>query len=180
VSCPEISRPGPGAGTYARLVQVVHARGAVAVLDSSGEALERGISAGPDWVKPNLVEAEHLVGAKVVGDREIYDAVATISQLGPKRVLLSLGERGAALLDGGVVWYAEPPRIREVSAVAAGDACLAGALWAHAQRMPKPEVVRWAVAAGTATAMVDGSAMPDRDAIRCVHDRVAVRVLQAV
>lgn len=40
---------------YAELIDLIHAAGAFAVLDSSGAALRAGCAARPDLVKPNTV-----------------------------------------------------------------------------------------------------------------------------
>jgi fructose-1-phosphate kinase PfkB-like protein len=57
--------------------------------------------------------------------------------------------------------------------VGAGDASLAGGLYAWLQGHPAEEIVRWAVAAGTATAGEDGTAMPSMARIREVHEQVS-------
>jgi len=164
--------PGAPPDAYAQLITGVHGRGALAVLDTSGDALAEGCAAAPDWVKPNALEAAELVGMPFGTLDEIASGTKAILALGPSRVLLSLGRRGAALTDDDGVWLAEPPAIVEVSAVGAGDALLAGALWAWCKGMPSDEVVRWAVATGTAAAMEAGTAMPTLARIEEVYEKV--------
>lgn len=190
--------PGAPDDTYARLIACVKARGAVTALDTSGRPLLLGAEAAPDWLKPNQEEGEALSGIKLDSDAALAASVRRILALGPRRVLLSLGSRGAAytaatsspsspcpageegsgdrLPDASraAVHLATPPAIREVSAVGAGDAGLAGALWAWSQSLPDEQVARWAVAAGTAATLVDGSAMPTLESIREVYARVGV------
>ena len=59
----------------------------------------------------------------------------------------------------------------------AGDAALAGALYAWAKALPPAEVARWAVAAGTAAAQTDGTTFPARDVVQAVYDRVILERL---
>jgi len=163
--------------TYRRLVRALAVRGAIVVLDSSGEPLRLGCGARPFLVKPNVVEAGHLLGLDVPDGGEIEDlpgALVRIRALGPERVLLSLDRRGAAYTDGEGVWFGAAPRVREMSAVGAGDALLSGALWAYLQGLPADEMVRWGVAAGTAAATVQGSAMPSWGLIERMYARMRV------
>ncbi len=172
---------GAPADTYARLIATVRRSGGLAVLDASGEPMAVGCAAAPDLVKPNVVEAEELVGTRLDGlarlDDDLLASLEGIRHLGPKRVLLSLGARGGAYDDGEGIYLAEPPPITEVSAIGAGDTFLAAGLWAWLQGLPPDEVVRWAVAGGTAAAMQDGTAIPSRTQIEGVYREVRVRTL---
>ena len=166
---------------YARLIAAVRRRGGMAVLDTSGEAMVAGCAAAPDLVKPNAVEARDLVGARFDGGSGLDGGVASclegIRRLGPRRVLLSLGELGGAYADGEAACIAAPPAITEVSAVGAGDTFLAAGLWAWQRGLPPGEIARWAVAGGTAAAMQDGTVIPGREQIEGVYRAVRVRTL---
>ena len=148
------------------------------MLDTSGDALAPGCGAAPDWVKPNAAEAAGLVGRSFDAPGDIAGGSKAILALGPQRALVSLGKRGAALANKDAVWLAEPPAIAEASAVGAGDALLAGALWAWGEGMLPQEIVRWAVASGTAAAMEQGTAMPTLARIKEVYEKVGVICLQ--
>jgi 1-phosphofructokinase family hexose kinase len=169
--------PGAPIGFYAQLIAATHSRGAKAVLDTSGEALTLGCAARPELVKPNADEAESLLARPLANDAELVGGTNELLALGPQRVLLSLGSRGAVLADGASVYLGEPPAITEVSAVGAGDALMAAALWAWGQGLPTEEIIRWAVASGTAAAMQNGSAMPALEQIRALYARIQVRCL---
>ncbi len=158
--------------TYARLIAAAHARGALVALDTSGAALREGCRAAPDLIKPNEVEAEGLLGHPVQAD--LAAALGALRALGPRRVLLSRGAQGAAYADGEGCWQATPPPIVEVNNVGAGDAALAGALYAWAEGLPPAEVARWAVATGTAAAQTDGTTFAARDEVADVYAGVAV------
>ena len=54
--------PGLPAGTYAELITVAAEAGVPVLLDTSGEALLRGVAAGPAIVKPNLAELAAAAG----------------------------------------------------------------------------------------------------------------------
>lgn len=164
--------PGAPVDTYARMIDVAHGCGARVALDSSGPALAAGCRAAPDLVKPNEHEAAELLGRSLSGD--LCETLRALRALGPQRVLLSLGAAGAAYSDGTGCWRAIPPPITEVNNVGAGDAALAGALAAWAEGAPPEGIVRMAVATGTATTCLDGTAFPEREAVEQMASRVTV------
>jgi len=160
--------------TYARLIRALHAVGVLSVLDASGPALTMGCAARPDLVKPNTVEAEELVGFPLEREERWAESIGAIRALGPRRVLLTLGARGAIWAGDDALWWAEPPPIRELSNIGAGDAALAGALYAWQTGLSGPEVARWAVATGTAKALCDGTQMPSRALVEQIFAQVRV------
>jgi 1-phosphofructokinase len=171
--------PGAPEETYARFITQVHRRGGLAVLDTSDQALAAGCAARPEWIKPNQVEAEALIGRPLAAEGALVQDLRALLALGAQRVLLSLGSRGAAYADGTTMWLAEPPPIVEVSAVGAGDALLAAALWAWQRGLGAKEIVRWAVACGTAAALEDGTAMPSWERVQEMYGGVQVRPLNS-
>jgi len=167
--------PGAPPDTYARLIEVAHARGALVALDTSGTALAAGCRAGPDLIKPNEHEAAELLGHPV--GQDLHAELQALRALGPRRVLLTLGACGAAYADDTGAWRAAPPPVREINNVGAGDAALAGALAAWAEGEPPPDLVRRAVAAGTAAACLDGTAFPAGETVQKMLSRVMVQAL---
>lgn len=148
--------PGVDADFYAELVQLVHAAGALSVLDASGEALRRGVAARPNVVKPNALEAAQLTGAPVQTVADAVAACRAISAQGVSMVALSLGADGLLLSDGARIVHAQPPAIEEVINVGAGDALVAGLVWAQAEGLTLSDIARWGVACGTAAAQKPG------------------------
>lgn len=168
--------PGAPDDTYARLIRAIHAQGALAALDTSGAALAEGCRAAPDLVKPNVTEAEALLGRPIESD--LVQTLDALRALGPRRVLLSRGAAGVAYLDDLGCWQATPPPIVEANNVGAGDAALAGALYAWSAALPPDQMARWAAAMGTATAQTEGTTFPSRDEVQNVYDRVLITRLR--
>ncbi len=165
--------------TYAQLIRALHAAGVRSALDASGPALKTGCAARPWLIKPNALEAQELLGRPLEEGRWA-EAIAAMRALGPERILLTLGARGLIWAAGEALWWAEPPAIREVSNIGAGDAALAGALYAQEGSLPAPEVARWAAATGTAKALCDGTQMPPRALVEEIYAQVRVRRLEYV
>ncbi len=171
--------PGAPDETYAHVIAALQSRGVHTALDTSGEALALGCQARPDLVKPNEREAVALVGDT---SQETWSQVAAaVHALGPRCVLLSRGAAGAVWADADGAWEAAPPVVREVSAVGAGDAALAGAVYGLQAGLSAADCLRWAAAMGGAKAAVDGTGMPALTAVIEMLSRITVRRLdQAV
>ena len=160
--------PGAPADLYADLVTAVQARGAAAILDTSETALRLGLAARPAGIKPNSEEAAQALGQSVSSDEEHVIAVRRLRDLlAPATppapvVCLTRGARGLLLAAGGELVAAEPPSVLARSPVGAGDATLAGLLWALADGCDASEMARRAVACGTAAAMQEGTGVGTR------------------
>lgn len=160
--------PGVSDDFYVRVIQAVReAHGASAPLiavDTSGPALSAVVERGAaDLIKPNDDELAELAGAELAG-ADIHAAVLGIARtLVPARVgaaLITLGSRGAILVDSDGAWVATPPPIRVTSTVGAGDSSLAGYVLAHSRGEAPEERLRTAIRYGAAAASLPGTQAP--------------------
>ena len=172
--------PGAPAGLYADLVTAVQLRGARAILDTSETALHLGLAARPAGIKPNSEEAAQALGQPVSSDEEHVTAVRRLLDLlstaiPPAPVVcLTRGARGLLLASGGELVSAEPPPVAARSPVGAGDATLAGLLWALSDGCDATEMARRAVACGTATAMQEGTGVGTRSLVDELRPQVTI------
>jgi len=134
---------------YADCIRRLKARGLVTVLDASGEALTRGVAAGPDLVKPNADECEALVGFVPKTPEEFLRATEMLRAT-CAHAIVSDGAAGA-WFDGTFV---PAPKVDAVDTTAAGDTLLAEYCFSKDPRK--------AVAAGSAACAQPGSRPPDR------------------
>jgi 1-phosphofructokinase family hexose kinase len=187
--------PGLADGFYAELVERVQASGARVFLDASGEPLRLGCAAAPYLVKPNVPEA---VGFTGMTDPAPWESRLEFSpEDGPpaldlamgaamtlarpfldsdvELVALSLGAGGLLLASTERAVLAVPPAVRARNPVGAGDALLAGLIWALVRDRPLEEAARWGVASGTASAMGVGVAAVTRSEVETVYRQVTAR-----
>jgi 1-phosphofructokinase len=155
--------PGVPDYLYAALVERCRAANVQVAIDSSGVPLAWAVQAGPDLVKPNLDELVELVDHPIRTLDEVVEAAEGLRGHGVGRVVVSLGARGAVLVDGREPVMAAPPPITVRSDVGAGDALLAGFLAAGARG---PGALRAGVAWGAAAAGLPGTEMPGPDHIQ--------------
>jgi 1-phosphofructokinase/tagatose 6-phosphate kinase len=145
---------------YADAVRDLARRDVRVVLDSEGEPLQLGVQAAPFLVSPNQREAEQLVGQELEDDDDFLMALDVIAEMGPRNVLITLQNGCFALLRIGRRTRrirAFAPHVEPVSAVGSGDVLVAQFL-AGVVADGKPEdVLRSAVAAGTASVLQLGA-----------------------
>jgi 1-phosphofructokinase family hexose kinase len=169
--------PGAPADFYARLVELVQAGGARALLDTSGAALRHGIAARPFLAKPNADEAAELIGQALTSDADMFHGAEYFLAQGVELVALSLGAEGLLLATRGMAVRARPPHVEAQNPVGAGDALLAGIAWALERGLALPVVARWGVASGTAAAMRHGTGAAPRAEVEALYAQVQVEVL---
>jgi 1-phosphofructokinase len=163
--------------TYARLIHLVQSRGARALLDASGKALALGAAARPFLIKPNQAEAQELTRRPLQTDRDGVAIVRDLWLRGIKAVVITRAAEGAIIGWQGTVVEAIPPAVDVVGPVGSGDATMAALVWGILEGLRPQEMARLAVAAGTATALVEGTGMASLAQVEAMRARVRVRVL---
>ena len=171
--------PGLPLSVYGELVEWLHTRGVRAIVDASGQALESALLARPELVKPNVEEAEELLGRAIVDDGDALAAAGALRSLGADRVVISQGAHGAIGLDASGAWKVRAPAIFARSTVGAGDSMVAGLALALASGEGLAEGLRLGAAAGAATAMVPGTQLCAADEVARLRSRIAVEPLGA-
>ncbi|GBF87518.1 ribokinase xylose isomerase [Raphidocelis subcapitata] len=148
------------------------AAGVPVLLDAGGVDAPAGreLLAGADYFAPNELELQRLTGLPTASLAQAHAAARSLVDAGARRVLVTLGERGALLIDASRGAGEEPEETRQpplpvpggavVDATAAGDAFRAAFAVALAQEGRTPrEALRFAAAAG-ALAVARAGAMP--------------------
>jgi 1-phosphofructokinase len=118
--------PGVSDEIYHDLILELRARGVRSILDTSGLAMAKALSARPLLIKPNVEETEELLGRKLSNDANVFGAAVELLARGPENVVISQGADGAVGMGVGGAWKAFPPRITACSTVGAGDSMVAG------------------------------------------------------
>ncbi|WP_240761995.1 1-phosphofructokinase [Paenibacillus thalictri] len=161
--------------SYAELVAIARQAGATVLLDASGEALVRGITAAPFMIKPNEDEAAVLLGGPLdAGGSECRQQLARLAAAGIACVIVSLGADGAVALWDNRLYRIRVPRISAVNTVGSGDAFTAGFAVALAEGRAPEECLRLAAAAGSANALQRRAGWIDVSDVRSLAEQIAV------
>ena len=161
-------------GFYADLVRRCRGEAVPVAVDADGGELARAIEAGPDLIKPNRYELQRAIGRKVESADDAAEASRALVRRGVKFVATSLGPDGLILAGPGFTVLARPPTVAVESAVGAGDSLLAALLIKLTEEAGPAEAAAYAVAAGTATAMIPGVALAGPAEIEALLPRVEV------
>ncbi|MFD3505075.1 1-phosphofructokinase family hexose kinase [Streptomyces sp. NPDC058676] len=161
--------PGVPVGAYAGLVRTAKAAGVPVLLDTSGEALRRGVAARPDIVKPNADEL-----AELTGSHEPLRATQDVRRRGARSVVASLGPEGLLAVTPEGRWRATPPARVHGNPTGAGDSAVAGLLSGLVEQLPWPDRLARAVALSAATVLAPVAGEFDRGAYEELLGRVTV------
>lgn len=154
---------GCKADVYTRLLSCVTSKSIRTVVDTTGDALLKALPYRPYLIKPNRDELAALVGRVLPDEASVLAAARELQEKGARNVLVSLGGDGALLLaEDGAVYRREAYRGNVRGTVGAGDSMVAGFLTALESGADIAEALRFAVAAGSATAFSDGLATRER------------------
>jgi len=169
--------PKVPADFYRRLIREAKRRGVHTLVDCDAEVLQETLLEGPCAVTPNQHEAARLLNKGLITRQHIRNAAMRMVGMGAGSVVLSLGSRGALAARNGLVLEAIPPRINAVCPIGAGDALNAAFVWALRQKDDFAEAVRWAVAAGTASAQLPGVQFASMEQTLEIYEKVELREL---
>ncbi|SFK81743.1 tagatose 6-phosphate kinase [Paenibacillus sp. 1_12] len=156
---------GVPSDAYAQLIRIAKQSGALAFLDTSGHALLQGVSAQPDFVKPNEDEVKALLGAFFGGESEAEGdgdgdgdrahGLLRLHHQGVPRVTVSLGVKGSISAYEGALYRVHAPSIQTVNTVGCGDSFVAGMALATAQNLTFPNCLQYAAAVASANALTE-------------------------
>ena len=170
-------------GFYGEAIRELNRRGVRTVLDSEGQPLRLGVQAEPLLVSPNQREAEGLVGQEFSDDADFLLGLDSIAERGARNVLITQEAACFALLReerAARRYRARAPEVEPVSAVGSGDVLLAAFLAAWLDEKPAEEVLRTAVATGTASTLEVGAGRFDQREAGRLLSAVEVTELEAV
>lgn len=161
--------PGVPVGAYAGLVRTARSFAVPVLLDTSGEALRRGVAARPDIIKPNADEL-----AELTGSHDPLRATQDARRRGAGAVVASLGPEGLLALTREGRWRATPPTPVRGNPTGAGDAAVAGLLSGLVEHLPWPTRLTRATALAAATVQTPVAGEFDRGVYEELLTRVTV------
>lgn len=149
--------PGCPVDYYRTLIQNVEGLGCRCILDADGERMRLGLEATPFMIKPNLFELEMMADRKLSSLQEIRQAAKSCVEKGIELVAVSLGEKGAILMNDDECYYAHGLKVDVKSTVGAGDAMVAGLACGCMGEYDLEETLRMGMACGTARTMTEAN-----------------------
>jgi len=148
---------------YRDLIKTARDAGVQTILDADDEPLRYGLQARPSVIKPNVDEAERLLGRTLTTLDEIAKAAKELASSAADIAVISMGKDGAVAAAQNEVWHAVPPDVVTISTVGSGDSMVAGIALGLSDGGDIAKGLKLGCAAGAATAMSSGVDMGKRE-----------------
>lgn len=163
---------------YGYIIKKLKDKKAKVILDADGKPLLEGVKATPYAIKPNIYELKRIVE---VDESDIYSVLNggkyLINNHGIKKVLISLGSEGAVYITESNSLYSRSFQIPIKSTVGAGDAMVAGFVYAMKNGMDDFDTLKIATSCGMAKVMTEGTKKPDIKLIRKIVNDIEIEKL---
>ncbi len=134
--------------------------GAKIVIDSRSFSLQDILDIGPWLIKPNEEEINKYCKEEIKNLQAALKKAEEILKNGVENVIISLGASGAVLAckDGSCIINA--PKIDVLSTIGAGDSMIAGFISAYIKNLSCIDLLKYAVAYGSAACLTRGTNPP--------------------
>lgn len=146
---------------FPAFIEKVYDSGVNVVADVEGSMLSNILPYHPFLIKPNHIELSTLFGDNYLPTEtdRITEAARQLQAMGARNVLVSLGEEGAILVsESGKVYRRTAPSGMVRNTVGSGDSMVAGFIAGYMDSYDYDDAFAMAIAAGSATAFMDGLA----------------------
>jgi 6-phosphofructokinase 2 len=164
---------GAPSDILAQIADIVAAKGAKFVLDSSGAGLSVTLERSRVYlVKPSMNELEALVGRRLDNETALAAAKDLVARGRAEIVAVTMGAAGAFVVTRDETLLMEPPKVEVRSAVGAGDAFLGAMTLSLARGEPIEEALMLATAAGAATTLTPLSKVCALSDVKRLHEEV--------
>lgn len=165
--------PASVKGAYHFIIENLKEFSGKIIVDVAGAELLGTLADHPFLVKPNREELENLFGVTLKNEVDILEYGKKLQNMGAANVMISLGADGILLLtEEGSCMKADGIKGEVANTVGSGDSAVAGFLYGWSQSGDYEEALRWAAAAGTATAFSYGIAGEEK--IRSYYEKVTL------
>lgn len=157
---------------YMDLIETAKAIGALTVLDADSELLSNGISAKPNFIKPNIHELEKALKIKLSTISEVVSACHDLIELGIENILVSMGSQGSVFVNQSCSYLIKPLPVAVRSTVGAGDALVAGMVYAFNNNYEIESALKLATACATSAVTSFGTQAGNFSAIIGYMDQI--------
>ena len=138
---------------YSDILARLEGRGIVFVVDATKDLLLNVLKYRPFLIKPNHHELGEIFGVELENREDVVPYAERLQEQGAQNVLVSMGGKGAVLLDAeGNVHMLPVPKGTLVNAVGSGDSMVAGFLAGWTEKKDYKHAFKMGISAGSASA----------------------------
>lgn len=165
-------------GFYAELIDGARELGKFFLLDTSGEALAKGIEAKPYLIKPNKDEIKTLKGVDIANEEDVINEVESFMADGINLAVVSMGADGSIAGYKGHIYKVTVPKIKCVNPVGSGDSYVAGIAVGIERNMSVEGILALGAACGTANAMEEESGFVRKEVVEDLLEKIVIEQIK--
>lgn len=166
-------------GIYAKIIDLVHKKGAKVLLDADGELFCQALEAKPDMIKPNHMELEEYAQLQFyASETELLQIADSILQKGISNIAISMGNAGALFVTKDKKVKCPALSVKAHSTVGAGDAMVAAMAYAWEHKLGYEEMVRLCMAVSAGAVTTVGTKPPSRELVTELEEKVILENLE--
>lgn len=144
---------------YERMLDRVSGKQIMIVVDATKQLLVNSLRHRPFLIKPNRLELSEIFHAEVETAEDVEKYARKLQEMGARNVLVSLGRKGAFLLDeNGMTHNAGVLKKTVLNTVGSGDSMVAGFIAGYLKTGDYEYALKLGSACGNATAFSPGLA----------------------
>ncbi|GAA0122280.1 MAG: 1-phosphofructokinase [Clostridium argentinense] len=164
--------------TYKNLIEIANKEGKKVLLDTSGEALKKGMEGKPYLIKPNKEELEAIVGNSISTEDDVIKGVSAIIKNGINIIAVSLGKEGCLVFNDNYMYRVTIPKVTAVNPVGSGDAMIAGFAVSLKRNYEFENMIKLAAACGTANALEKETGKVDINNINSLINHIIIEKIK--
>lgn len=169
--------PGADEDVYVELIRMLKQKGAKIIFDADGKALERGVLEKPDVIKPNIHEFKCLFDVDENDLNSIVSSARKLIESGIKKVLISMGSKGAVFVTENMWLFAKAAEAKVKSTTGAGDSMVAAISYGLSQNMDDVSIFKLALACAAAKVSKEGVKPPEKNEIEEFLEKIKLERL---
>lgn len=147
---------------YEKIMELLSGTGVRFVVDATKDLLLNSLKYRPFLIKPNNDELGEIFSVRIDTPEDAILYAGKLREMGAVNVLVSMGGKGAVLVDeNGKDYYMPAISGKAVNTVGAGDSMVAGFIAGYTQKADYGYALKLGTAAGGATAFCEGLATRD-------------------
>ncbi len=158
--------PGTPDSTYRDLIERINQQGGRAVVDTHAQVLQQALEAKPWLVRLNYHTLEMSIKRRMETTQQVAEAARLIQQQGIEYVSITMGDKGAMLVDANNSYHCNAPKVHKQSTVGCGDSLVSGLIAAAIKQETPQQMLRFGVICGSATASHPGTELFSRDELQ--------------
>lgn len=172
---------GAPVSLYREIIALLHQNQVQVLIDSAGKPSLEALAATPEIVKMNQQEFSHTFQTRPISMVGWLGAVRNVMhRFYLQNFVLTCGRKGLLAFTPQATYLASAPQQQEVNAAGSGDAVSAALTYRLSLGDSWQSALHWAVAAGAAVVLTEGTAECQIADVQHIHTQTSVQIVETI